>query len=64
MDLGLITGVLMLVVWAVGTFLFEAPGWLHLLLTFGVFVIIWRIVVRGTPEADAADAADAKERRK
>lgn len=61
MDLGLITGVLMLVVWAVGTFLFEAPGWLHLLLTFGVFVIIWRIVVRGTPEADAADA---KERHK
>jgi hypothetical protein len=63
MDLGLITGVLMLVVWAVGTFFFEAPGWLHLLLTFGVFVIIWRIVVRGTPEADVAER-DAKERRK
>ncbi len=52
MDPGLIVGALMLLVWAVGTFFFEAPGWLHLLLTFGVFIIIWRIVVRGTPEAD------------
>ena len=55
MDLGLIVGALMLVVWAVGTFFFEAPGWLHLLLTFGVFIIIWRIVVRGTPEADRTE---------
>jgi len=28
----------------------EAPGWVHLLLTAGVFVIIWRLVVRGTPD--------------
>ena len=55
MDLGLIVGFLMLVVWAAGTFFFEAPGWLHLLLTFGVFLIIWRIVVRGTPEADTKE---------
>lgn len=39
----------MLVVWAAGTFFFEAPGWLHLLLTLGVFLLIWRIVVRGDP---------------
>ena len=52
MDLGLIIGFLMLVLWAIGTFFFEAPGWLHLLLTFGVFVIIWRIVARSTPDPD------------
>jgi hypothetical protein len=34
----------------VGTFAFEAPGWLHLLLTVGVFLLIWRIVVRDTPD--------------
>jgi hypothetical protein len=48
MDLGIIAGVAMLVVWAIATFVFEAPGWIHGLLTFGVFLIIYRIVVRGT----------------
>ncbi len=42
----------MLVVWAIGTFAFEAPGWIHLLLSVGVFLIIYRIVVRGTPGVD------------
>jgi hypothetical protein len=27
--------------------MFNAPGWVHLLLTVGVFIVIWRIVVRG-----------------
>ena len=49
MDVGLIAAIVMLVVWAVGTVAFEAPGWLHLLLTIGVFVLIWRIVARSTP---------------
>ena len=49
MDLGIIAAVLMLVFWAVGTVAFEAPGWLHILLTAGVFLLIHRIVVRGTP---------------
>ena len=47
MDLGIVGAILMLVVWAIGTFFFEAPGWIHLLLTLGVSLIIWRIVVRG-----------------
>lgn len=45
-------GVIMLVVWAIGAFAFEGPGIIHLLLTLGVFFIIWGIVARGTPEAD------------
>lgn len=48
MDLGIIAAIVMLVAWAVGTFSFEAPGWLHMLLTAGVFLLIQRIVVRGT----------------
>jgi hypothetical protein len=50
MDLGIIVAIAMLIVWAVGTFAFEAPGWIHLLLTLGVFLLIWRTVVRGDPE--------------
>ena len=50
MDLGIIAAIVMLVAWAVGTFVYEAPGYIHLLLTAGVFLLIWRIVVRGTPK--------------
>ena len=49
MDPWIIAAVAMLVVWAIGTFAFTAPGWLHFLLTLGVFLLIWRIVVRGDP---------------
>lgn len=48
MDLGILAAIAMLVLWAVATFQFDAPGWVHLLLTAGVFLLIWRIVVRGT----------------
>jgi hypothetical protein len=48
MDLGIVAGIAMIVIWAIGVY-FVGSGWLHLLLTVGVFVIIWRIVVRGTP---------------
>jgi uncharacterized membrane protein len=48
MDLGIISAVLMLVVWGVVTFRGDAPGWIHVLLTVGVFLLIYRIVVRGT----------------
>lgn len=40
--------ILMLVGWAVWTFAFApAPGWVHMLLTAGVFLLIWAIVDRG-----------------
>ncbi len=45
-------GIILLAVWAVGAFALEGPGWIHLLLTLGVFLMIWGIVARGTPEAD------------
>jgi hypothetical protein len=50
MDLWIIAALAMLVVWSVATFaLPAAPGWVHLFLTLGVFLLIGRIVVRGTP---------------
>ena len=46
----MIAAIAMLVVWAVGTFALAGPGWLHLLLTVGLSVLIWRIVARATPD--------------
>ena len=46
MDVGLIAGIVMLVLWAAGTFLLDAPGWINLLLSVGVFFVIWRIALR------------------
>jgi hypothetical protein len=46
MDVGLIAGIVMLALWAAGTFFLDAPGWINLLLSVGVFVVIWRIASR------------------
>jgi len=55
MDLGLIAAIVMLVVWAVLTFVVnDAPGMTHALLTAGVALLIWRIVKRGSRDADHA----------
>jgi len=54
MDLGIISAVLMLVIWAVLTFVVnDAPGLTHALLTAGVALLIWRIVKRSDlPKTD------------
>jgi len=50
MDVWTIAAVAMLLMWGVGTFAFAAPGWIHLLLTAGLSVLIWRISARGVPD--------------
>jgi uncharacterized membrane protein len=55
MDVGLITAVAMLVVWAVWALAYNAPGWVHLLLTFGVTLLIYRVVLRGTRVENGRD---------
>ena len=47
MDPGLLVGIALIVIWAIVALGFNGPGWIHLLLTVGVFIVIWRIVVRG-----------------
>lgn len=49
MDLGILGAIALLVIWAVAALVMEGPGWVHLLLTVGVFLLIYRIVARGTP---------------
>ena len=46
MDAGLVAAFALLLVWAAGTFFFDAPGWINLLLSLGVFLLIWRITKR------------------
>jgi hypothetical protein len=64
MDLGIIAAIVLIVLWAVGTFAFAAPGWIHLLLTVGVFVLIWRIVVRGTTPKPGEPARGSRPERR
>lgn len=45
-ELAIPIAIVMLVLWAVATW-FEGPGWVHLFLTLGVFLLIYGIVVRG-----------------
>lgn len=62
MDLGIIAALAMLVVWAVVTFTTSAPGWIHILLTMGMSLLIYRIVVRGTRGVDRGTKSDDKPR--
>ncbi len=51
MDLGIIAAIVMLIIWAFATITTEASGYVHALLTAGVFLLIWRVVVRGTSQS-------------
>jgi hypothetical protein len=53
MDVGLIAGIVMLALWAAGTFFLDAPGWINLLLSVGMFVIIWRIALRSAGKTNS-----------
>jgi hypothetical protein len=46
MDPVVIAAIAMLAVWGVDNVFFEAPGWVHLLLTVGLFLLLRRIVTR------------------
>lgn len=54
MDPGIVVAALVLVIWGVWTFAYNAPGWAHILLTLGVFLLFYRIAVRGTTGYPAA----------
>ena len=57
MDIWIIVALLMLAVWAFVTFTMAAPGLIHVLLTVGMFLLIYRIVVRGTRGVDRGPKA-------
>ncbi|HWZ59782.1 MAG TPA: hypothetical protein VNW46_12475 [Gemmatimonadaceae bacterium] len=40
----MITGVTCIIVWAIAALGFDAPGYVHLLLSVGLFLLMWGIV--------------------
>ena len=59
MDWKLPVSVIMLVIWIFLTAATAAPGYVHLLLVFGVFLLIWGITERGGREKRPARPARA-----
>ncbi len=49
MDIGIIAAVGILVVWAYAALVLQGPGWVHVLLTVGVSLLIYRIVAKDAP---------------
>ena len=60
MDLWIAGAVALLLVWLGLVTTTDAPGWVHLLLTGGMFLLVWRIVVRGTPSGPQAGKTSSK----
>ena len=60
MDIGIIAAIALHVIWAVGALVMQGPGWIHLLLTLGVSLLIYRIVVRGSPKEPVTKAPPRK----
>jgi uncharacterized membrane protein len=60
MDLGIIAAIAMLIVWVAVTFTTSAPGWIHVLLTMGVSLLVYRIVLRGTRGVDRGGKSDGQ----
>ncbi|MDB4886996.1 MAG: hypothetical protein JWN79_2434 [Gemmatimonadetes bacterium] len=53
MNLKVIGGLAVLVIWAIAALVLQGPGWVHLLLTIGVSLIIYGIV-SGSSTMDGA----------
>ena len=53
MDLGMLAAIAMLVIWVIAALVMQGPGWVHLLLTVGVALLIYRIVARDSKKSDA-----------
>ncbi|HET9682553.1 MAG TPA: hypothetical protein VFP15_00500 [Gemmatimonadaceae bacterium] len=53
MNWGMVGGLLLLVIWAVVALVMNGPGWIHLLLTVGVSLVIYGVVVRSGRSAPA-----------
>jgi len=52
MNLGIVGALVLLVIWAIAALVMEGPGWVHLLLTVGVSLLIYSIVVRSSTRED------------
>jgi uncharacterized membrane protein len=62
MDLGVIGALALLLIWAIAALVLEGPGWVHLLLTIGVSLLIYRIVARSSAAEKPVSPPDTTKR--
>jgi hypothetical protein len=48
MNLRMLGALALLLIWAIAALVLEGPGWVHLLLTVGVSLLIYSIVTHGS----------------
>lgn len=53
MDLRILGALALLLIWAIAALVLEGPGWVHLLLTIGVSLLIYGVVARSSARDDA-----------
>ena len=61
MNWGVVGALVLLLIWAIAALVMEGPGWVHLLLTVGVSLLIYSIVARASrrePDARSAPRND------
>lgn len=61
MNWGIVGALVLLVIWAVVALVMNGPGWIHLLLTVGVSLLIYSVVTRSS-RATPADRKDPRGR--
>lgn len=58
MNWGIVGALVLLLIWGIAALVIEGPGWVHLLLTIGVSLLIYSIVVRSSARAERAERAE------
>jgi hypothetical protein len=62
MNWGVVGALVLLLIWAIAALVLEGPGWVHLLLTVGVSLLIYGIVMRSSQRAEDARGAKRGDR--
>ena len=62
MNLKVIAALALLLIWAVAALVLQGPGWVHLLLTIGVSLLIYAMVTRDTPREEPRAPTDTPRR--
>ncbi len=62
MNLKVIGALVLLVVWAVAALVLQGPGWVHLLLTIAVSLLIYGVVSGSRPMDDPVAPTDTPRR--
>jgi hypothetical protein len=62
MNWGVVGALVLLLIWAIAALVLEGPGWVHLLLTVGVSLLIYGIVMRSSQRAEGVGGAKRGDR--